>query len=125
MNSGLARYRDRAGWAMSALGRAGAVDRPKRGTYVINDVGRRLLKDFPQGFLEKDLVDRTDGPGTGGPTVVDPVPPEPEMLNPREQIAAGVERLRASVATDLLQRLRVVDPAFFEQVVLDLLIAIV
>lgn len=126
LNSGLARYRDRAGWAMSALGRTGAVDRPKRGSYVINDVGRGLLRDFPHGFLEKDLIARTVGRGADGPDVVKPSPPEPEgtgALNPREQIAAGVERLRASVATDLLQRLRVVDPGFFEQVVLDLLIA--
>lgn len=128
LNSGLARFRDRAGWAMSALGRAGAVDRPKRGTYVLNDLGRALLAEFPHGFGEKELFDRSPGgglpPAPVGP-VQPPGPPTPglETLNPREQIAAGVERLHASVATDLLQRLRDVDPTFFEQVVLDLLIA--
>lgn len=128
LNSGLPRFRDRAGWAMSALARAGAVDRPKRGTYLINGVGRELLAAFPHGFTEKDLLERAPGYpdlpkvlGGGGSLPGGLV--EAETLNPREQIAAGVERLRASVATDLLQRLRKVDPAFFEHTVLALLVA--
>ncbi|MCD2195076.1 restriction endonuclease [Actinomycetospora endophytica] len=128
LNSGLTRYRDRAGWAMSALARAGAVDRPKRGTYVINKTGRMLLEAFPHGFTEKHLLQQTPGypiaggaHGGAGPTP--PVAGPGDPLNPREQIAAGVDRLHASVATDLLQRLRSVDPTFFETTVLALLVA--
>src|SRR5690606_22611172 len=44
-------------------------------------------------------------------------------LSPVEQIENGVERLHADVADDLLGRLHAQEPAFFEQAVLDLIMA--
>ena len=44
-------------------------------------------------------------------------------LDPVEQIEQGIERIHAEVAADLLARLHAQAPAFFEQAVLDLLLA--
>lgn len=44
-------------------------------------------------------------------------------LSPVEQIEDGIARLHASVAADLLNRLHGQEPAFFEQAVLDLIMA--
>lgn len=126
--SGQARYLNRALWALSYLSRAGAVERPVRGQYRITDAGRTLLAAHPEGVVEKDLRDLS---GYVSPRLRVSVPEldrpdQPEVdsaLSPIEQIEAGIERLHATVATDLLARLHAQEPAFFEQAVLDLLIA--
>src|SRR5690625_7850025 len=48
---------------------------------------------------------------------------ESTNLSPSEQVEEGIARLSAEVAADLLSRLHANEPAFFEQAVLDLLIA--
>ena len=48
---------------------------------------------------------------------------EASKLDPEEQIASGVARINADVADQLLTRILAQEPVFFEQAVLDLLIA--
>lgn len=125
--SGQPRYINRALWALSYLYRAGAADRPSRGHYTITETGRRLLADHPDGLTERDLREL---PGYVSPyvrsskDVTAPVTEEtPPEESPSEQIEDAVTRLHADVAAELLTRLHANDPAFFEQAVLDLLIA--
>lgn len=132
IDSGMPRYLNRGQWALSYLKRAGAVDRPARGQYVITDEGRALLARLPDGITERDLQSlpayvsprtRTrDTDATTALTVELPPASEP-ALSPTEQIEEGVARLHAAVAADLLERLHAQPPAFFEQAVLDLLMA--
>ncbi|GAA4808849.1 restriction endonuclease [Tomitella cavernea] len=146
--SGQLRLHNRVGWATSYLARVGAVERPVRGAYAITDVGRKLLADHPDGITEKDLrvlAGDANAPHTyyalkameqggssaeangasvstgGGEAAVPPV--APAQLDPVEQVEDGVARLHADVAADLLTRLHASDPAFFEQAVLDLIVA--
>lgn len=56
LGSGQLRYRSRIGWAMSSLHRAGAVERPKRGAYVITELGVHLLEEYPTNTSERDLL---------------------------------------------------------------------
>src|SRR5699024_999036 len=126
--SGQPRYQNRALWALSYLARAGAVDRPKRGHYQINQIGRDLLDAHSDGFTEHDL---RNIPGYISPrtTQVEEQLARSEesddaaALSPSEQVEDGIARIHAEVAADLLTRLHANDPAFFEQAVLDLLIA--
>lgn len=129
LSSGMLRHHDRIGWAVSDLTRAEALDRPSRGHYRITDVGRALLKDYPQGITEKEL--RTlpayteslaaaqaakaakDAPADSGQS----------QLSPEEQVGQAMDLIHADVADDLLGRLHGNEPAFFEQAVLDLLMA--
>jgi restriction system protein len=123
---------NRMTWAFSALVRAEAVDRPQRGMYQITDGGRTLLRTHPNGISEKDLQQI--------PAYQDYVPVErsraasaavtPEAtalsgtsLDPVEQIELGIQRINADVSAQLLKRLREQDPAFLEQSVLDVLVA--
>ena len=55
IDSGQPRFRNRIGWAVSSLARAGAVERPRRGSYVITEVGQRLLAEHPDRVDEVDL----------------------------------------------------------------------
>ncbi|WP_040837289.1 restriction endonuclease [Nocardia brevicatena] len=128
--SGKGRADNRIGWALSGLYRAKLVDKPARATFVITDAGRALLAAHPPGITEKILKAlpeyRDYTPARTGSSNGDPVAEAAaadEAVDPLEQIERGVERLHAEVATDLLARLRGQDPAFLEQSVLDVLVA--
>lgn len=130
--SGQEQWVNRGNWALSYLARAGAVERPSRGRYLITEVGRRLLTQHPAGMTEKDLrnVPGYESPHAKRAAVQAPPVAQPEVaevddsaLDPDEQIAAGVARINANVAGDLLSRIQGQEPEFFEQAVLDLLMA--
>lgn len=136
------RAADRISWAIHFLHRVGALQRPRRGTYVITDLGRKLLTSSPDGLTERDLKPhakagdvwwqkRSGGstnrqapaPGEG----VEPSDPdagdEGSVLDPHEQIREGVTRIHEEIASELLARLADQDPAFFETAVVELLLA--
>lgn len=50
LTSGQLRFENRAGWAIQELFKAGALTRPQRATYVINDLGLSLLADHPESY---------------------------------------------------------------------------
>lgn len=134
ISSGQAKYVSRVSWAITYLRRVRCLDRPKRAYYSINDLGRQLKTRHPNGITEKQLAAFAEEHGikpsaeesiakvaaSGDDGGVDK---QQDELTPTEQIEAGVERMHDSVATELLQRLHANDPAFFEQAVLDLLMA--
>ncbi|GAY11339.1 Mrr restriction system protein [Pseudonocardia sp. N23] len=130
LDSGQLRYRNRIGWAVSSLARAGALTRPRRGSYTVTDVGRRLLAEHPERIDEVDLRqipayrDHVPARRANSSPVV-PVTDDRSSsdLDPVEQIDAGIARLRAEVAAQLVERLRAATPDFLEQSVLDVLVA--
>lgn len=123
--SGGLRYEQRMGWVLSHLTRAKWIDRPTRGHYAINKTGHEWLTANPAGlsyseanavfapFWPKKLVESS--------AVEIPVT-DLELLDPIEQIENGVNLIHADVASNLIERLRASDPAFFEQAVVDLLL---
>jgi restriction system protein len=129
-------FANRANWASVYLKQAGLLGTPRRGVYQITDRGRQslgtcggridnaYLRQFPE-FLE--FMDRAHGvteperPSAprGGPAVDS----ELEAKTPDEQVRDGARRARSGVAAELLDRVRRASPAFFEQLVVDLLVA--
>ena len=130
LGSGQPKIANRIGWAVSYLTRVGALERPRRGQYVITDVGRQLLAEHPGGISEAVLRSMArEGDEwwiSKGPREPSKAPAEAlfsTALDPEEQVEEGISRIHASVAADLLDRLHSEHPAFFEQAVLDLLMA--
>jgi restriction system protein len=127
IDSGQARFRNRIGWAASSLARAGAVERPRRGTYVITRLGHELLGRHPDGMSEAQLLvipayrDYVPATRSSSPSVV--VASQNDVLDPRERISAGIEQIHGDVAGELLARIRDAEPTFLEQTVVDLLVA--
>ncbi|WP_165242631.1 restriction endonuclease [Corynebacterium lizhenjunii] len=127
---------NRMGWALSGLKKSGAIEQPARAHFQITAFGRELLRRYPSGMSVKDLnreVEET-GKGTtwqalgkaegrGGIGKLSSQPEEETDLDPIEQVETGVARNDAFVAEELLTRLHENEPAFFEQAVLDLLMA--
>ncbi|MDN6659483.1 MAG: restriction endonuclease, partial [Acidipropionibacterium jensenii] len=131
-------YRNRIGWAASYLNTYGMVTKPNRGVYVITAAGRELLAASGDKLTTKELVTYAKAHGTmpvtesddkaasssaAGASTVTALPEESVLLDPVEQIEEGVQRLNNTIADELLTRLHSNDPSFFEQAVLDLLIA--
>ena len=116
----------RAGWAMSALNRAGAVEKPSRGYYRVTDVGTTLLNTHPGNISKKILMDLPAW-DEYQPTTQNKVESTDETDadvfegDPIELIGAAVDSIEQSVAAELLSKLRLGSPEFFEKAVLELL----
>jgi restriction system protein len=124
------RFANRVAWAHIYLKQAGLLESPKRGIYRIAARGSQLLVNPParisiaflsqypefQAFRAGGASDGDgEDPGTG------PVPPAD--LTPDEQMRTGYRRLRAALGAQLVERLKQVSPATFEQIVVRVLVA--
>jgi restriction system protein len=130
---------NRVHWAVSYLGRAGLVDRVARGVYRASDRGRAVLAQPPEritiAFLRqfpefRSLRPHDSYPNDAGNAAGTTVPEAGEAVGvadsertPEERIGDAEAIIRADLRERLLQRVRAAEPAFFEQVVIDLLVS--
>lgn len=133
--SGQPTYENRIGWGLSFLTNVGALTRPSRGHYAITDAGRLLLDEFPQGMLEREVHELGEDPSSPIRPYVATMQKQSEdsgrvteltessAFTPIEQVQNGVDRIHDEVASELLHRLQEKDPAFFEEAVVKLLVA--
>jgi restriction system protein len=128
--SGKPRYRSRSGWGLSMLKAAGYVDSPALGVWRITSRGRELLAAYPNGFDEERArqVIRESRMGSQGAAPQEDARGEPETpllpQPPDERIDDAASEIEQAVARDLLERILQAPPAFFEQLVIDLLHAL-
>ncbi|ANJ29019.1 restriction endonuclease [Agromyces aureus] len=126
------KYENRIGWGVSFLTNVGALSRPKRGHYTITAAGKQLIEMFPNGVHERDI--RALGEDPNSPIRVyqktertkasEPgVGIDGDSMTPIEQVQSGIERIHEEVAVELLERLQGKEPGFFEQAVVQLLLA--
>ena len=117
-------YVSRTDWAITYLHRAGALARPERGVYQITERGRELLGRNLEKLTAKHLMEfeefRQFMQG-GKPALVPPT--DVENGSPEERLANAWKQLRESLAKEILDKLRQVSPAYFEKIVVDLLVA--
>jgi restriction system protein len=130
--SGSARlFDDRVGWARYYLQRAGMLEPARRSVYRITPSGRALLTEVPDRVTAEHLSRRSPefrawiAPGRSGSKPDDGVDTTPvnDPQTPEESMTAAYQSLRRAVEADVLARLRVSSPAFFERVVVRLLVA--
>lgn len=120
-------FANRAHWAKSYLGKAGLIELTRRSHFVITEAGRAVLASPP---------DRIDIPYLRRFPVFeafrfpseDQAQPASEeatssSLTPDEIMRQARDRLDADLGVELLSRIQAAPPAFFERVVVQLLIA--
>lgn len=145
--SGSELFAGRVGWARTYLKQAGLLAAPRRGTFKITDVGSALLATNPQRIdnktllqypsfarfttRAKDVSDET-GAATSPPlspaALSGPINESPRFFaateqTPEEAMASADRRLRESLEAEVLERVKQVSPAFFERLVIDVLVA--
>lgn len=122
---------NRVHWAIAYLNRAALIERVTRGTYRVLPRGRGILAQPPErisiAFLRQFAEFRTlrpndtyADPGLNGG---DPPTASAHAGTPEERIAEAVQLIRDDLRRELLQRIADAKPAFFEQVVVELLMA--
>jgi restriction system protein len=121
-------FDNRVGWAKTYLRKAGLIDLPKRATVLITELGRqtlaknpnhidaKFLRQFPS-FLEFQNTSRNDNDAEEEIATV--------VLNeqtPEEILDKAYQRIRKTLASELLNKVVELSPAFFERLVVELLV---
>jgi len=133
------RIKHRTGWAAFGLRRAGLADNPVKGSVHITEEGKRFLATNPTELTSKGLMQsepfrqfvagmkarntssaaKTEGLSSQPP----PEAPLDEKGTPEERIESAFSELKERLIAELRTKLASIDPFRFEQVVLDLLVA--
>jgi restriction system protein len=118
-------FDNRVGWARTHLKKAGLIESTRRGFFRITDRGLQVLKEKPakidvkflnqfEEFREFRAI-RREKPMESGE--------EETETTPEEALANAYQDLKNSLASDLLQQLKASSPTQFENMVIDLLVA--
>lgn len=120
---------NRVHWARSYMKQAGLVRNNRRGWYELTERGRSILEDLSirldAKYLEKfdefqEFKSRSKEGIEEGQNQVSSETPE---NTPDENLQAAHKKLEAALAANLLDYVRSASPAFFERLIVDLLIA--
>lgn len=120
-------FYNRTAWAKTYLKKAGLIDSPKQGIVVISKRGIEVLKKNPHiinvkflkqftEFVEFQTVKREDGDS------------EPELneelstQTPEESLETAYQKIRKSLASELINKVVELSPTFFEKLVVELLV---
>jgi restriction system protein len=126
-SGGQTTFRNRLHWASFYLVKAGAVSKPKRGWLELTARGRELvanpgvinskaLQQFEEFQTFKDGGDESTSVGPSNSLITD-------ARTPQELLEQGYALHRESLVSDVIARVKTCSPAFFEQLVVDLLVA--
>jgi restriction system protein len=126
-------FANRVHWAKSYLGKAGLVELTRRAHFRITEQGREVLT-APPGRIDIKYLQRFPGfqlfregdatiSASEANSKAASVTVSETGLTPDEVIRTAHAHLQASLADELLQRIRTGTPAFFESLVVRLLIA--
>ncbi len=120
----------RVGWAKTYMKQAGLVAQPRRGVVALTQRGRevassgrasidsRFLRQYEEfiAFQSRSRRDETQANGLTGVAADD--------ATPEERLQEAYKALQAGLSVELLDRLRVLPPARFEALIVDLLLAL-
>jgi restriction system protein len=122
-------FDNRVSWAKTYLKKAGLIDSPKRATFLITDLGKKVLAEKPlridikylrqfPAFLEFQNASRSEndieiesvtGIAINGQT-------------PEEHLDKAYQQIRKTLASELLHKVVELSPTFFERLVVELLV---
>ena len=120
-------FYNRTAWAKTYLKKAGLIDSPKQGIIVITQRGLdvlnknpssidvRFLKQFSE-FIEFQTAKREEDDNST--EIVDDASTE----TPEEALEIAYQKIRKSLAQDILIKVITLSPAFFEKLVVELLV---
>ncbi|MCU0394069.1 MAG: restriction endonuclease [Thermoflexibacter sp.] len=120
-------FYNRTAWAKTYLKKAGLIDSPKQGIVIISKRGLEVLKGNPASidvkFL-KQFSEFVEFQATKGEneTVEADKTEDISTETPEEALETAYQKIRKSLAQDLLNKVITLSPAFFERLVVELLV---
>lgn len=122
-------FENRVGWAKTYLKKAGLLDSPKRAIYIISPRGKEVLSQNPQRidakflrqfpeFLDFQIAGRSESTVEFPNSQIESTAEE----TPEELLDKAYQQLRQALANDLLNKVLSMSPAFFERLVVELLV---
>lgn len=129
------RYDNRVGWARTYLGKAGLIRTVRRGVFELSEAGRQLLATNPQkvdldtlsryeSYRVWDEASRSSRSTPSNDTLFPSKPKVDDQETPEESMEAAYSVLRQSLASEIAEALQGVTWSRFEQIVIDLLLAL-
>ena len=120
-------FYNRTAWAKTYLKKAGLIDSPKQGIVVISKRGLEVLKGNPTSidvkFLKQfsEFVEFQTTKGENETVEIDKTD-DISTETPEEALETAYQKIRKSLAQDLLNKVITLSPAFFERLVVELLV---
>ena len=121
-------FDNRIGWAKTYLKKSGLIDQPRRAYFQITERGREVLKSspslinmkfleqFPEYIAFKEISEQVEAQQQIFPSI------SAQNETPEELIENGARTIRKELAGEILQRVKGCPPAFFERLVVELLV---
>lgn len=120
-------FDNRVAWAKTYLKKAGLLDSPRRANITItnrgldvlkknpNQINIRFLKQFPE-FIEFQTIKKEEE------ITKDENTDETSTQTPEESLETSYIKIRKSLAQELINKVMTLPPAFFEKLVVELLV---
>lgn len=119
-------FYNRTAWAKTYLKKAGLIDSPKQGIVVITPRGIDVLKRNPTSINARFLKQFAEfvefqSPKTENDDQADLID-DTSTETPEEALETAYQKIRKSLAQDILNKVMTLSPAFFEKLVVELLV---
>ncbi|MCX5877044.1 MAG: restriction endonuclease [Deltaproteobacteria bacterium] len=121
-------FNNRVGWANSYLKKAGLLEASRRGVFRITDRGRHVLSDNPERidtkFLEQfpEFIEFRDASKNTREEAKPEAATPASSQTPEESLEIAHQSIRLDLAQEILSRILSCSPAFFERLVVELLV---
>ena len=119
-------FTNRVAWAKAHLKKAGFLESPSRGLYKVTPRGLEALAQSNQRINLKYLKQFEEynygNSGNSNAKEKDEQKPS-DTLTPSEHIEIGYQRIREELEDELLAKIKELSPAFFERLVVELLVS--
>lgn len=120
---------NRIGWAKTYLTKSGLLESTRRAYFVITERGKQALSD-PHAVIDNAYLKQfeefnafKEQKNDAQPTQVETNVELEDDITPDETLRAAYKQINNALADEILTRTRQVTPAFFEQLLVDLLLA--
>lgn len=117
---------NRVGWGRTYLKKAGLLEYPKRGQFKITSRGLEFLSQKPERITTAMLGQFPEFQEFQAQSRVSPLaearPEVEESQTPEERIDVAYSQIRTELASEILGKVKSASPAFFERLVVDLLV---
>jgi len=116
---------NRVGWARTYMKKAGLLESPKRGAFVITQRGKKVLASKPSKINNKLLIQYKEFKEfkKRKRKIVDaPETLEFQEKTPEEAFESAYENLRTELASEIIEHLKKSDPSLFEKIVIEVLV---